>query len=76
MLALLPSSRYCSTNQHWRVGMSGVGCFGFGFHTTASVDIDVDPVSDRVLGLGLNAPGSSPAPYVQLSTAPCETFSR
>jgi len=44
----------------------------FRFHTTANVNIDVDPVSDRVLGLRLNAPSSSPAPYVQLSTAPCE----
>jgi len=68
MLALLPSSRYCSTNQHWRVGVSRVGSFGF--RTTASVDVDVDPVSDRVLGLRLNAPSSSPAPYVQLSTLP------
>jgi len=42
----------------------------FGFRTTASVDVDVDPVSDRALGLRLNAPSSSSAPYVQLSTPP------
>jgi len=69
MLVLLSSSRYCSTTQRWRVGVSRVGCFGFGFgfHRTARVDIDVEPVSEHVLMLKLNAPSPSSTPHVQLS---------
>jgi len=39
---------------------------GFGFDTTASGDVDVGPVSERVLRFRLNAL-SSPAPHVRLS---------
>jgi len=33
-----------------------VGCFSFGFYTTTAVNVDVEPVSERVLRSRLNAP--------------------
>jgi len=51
--------------QHQRVEVFSVGCFGFGFDTTASVDVDVEPVSERVLRFRLNTSRPSPAPHVQ-----------
>ena len=47
------------------IGVLSVGCLGFGFDTTAGVDVDVKPVIERVLRFGLNT--SSPTPYIQLS---------
>jgi len=41
--------------------------FWFGFDTTASGDVDVEPVSERVLRFRLNASSPSPAPHIQLS---------
>jgi len=41
--------------------------FRFRFHRTARVDVDVEPVSERVLMLNLNAPSPSSKPHVQLS---------
>ena len=43
-----------------------VGCFVFGFDTTASGDVDVEPVSKRMLRFRLNASSLS-APHIQLS---------
>jgi len=44
-----------------------VGCLGFGFHKTARVNVNVEPVSERVLMLKLNAPSPSSTPHVRLS---------
>jgi len=63
----LSSSRCCSTTQHRRVEVLSVGCLGFGFDTTAGVDVEVEPISERVLRFRLNASSPSPAPHVQLS---------
>ena len=52
--------------QHRRVEVLSVGCLGFGCDMTAGVDVDVEPVSERVLRFRLNASSSSPAPNVQL----------
>ena len=52
----LSNSKCCSTTQHRRVAVLSVGCFGFGFDTTAGVDVIVEPVSERVLSFKLNAP--------------------
>jgi len=47
---------YCSTTLHWYVGVLSVGCFGFGFYTTAGVNVDVEPVSEPMLRSRLNVP--------------------
>ena len=45
-----------------------VGYFGFGFHRTTRVDVDVEPVPEHDLMLKLNAPRSpSSTLHVQLS---------
>jgi len=51
-----------SASAYW-----GVECWmsRFGFDTTAGVDVDVEPVSERVLRFGLNTLSPSPAPHVQ-----------
>jgi len=61
----LSSSRCCSTSQHRRVVVSSVGCLDFGLDTTASVDVDVEPVSERMPRFRFNASSPSPAPHVQ-----------
>ena len=38
------------------LGVLSVGCFGFGFSTTAGVDVDVEQVSEHMLRSRLNAP--------------------
>jgi len=65
--ACLSSLRCFPTTQHRHVEVLSVGCFGFGFDTTASGNVDVEPVSERVLRFRLNASSPSPAPHIQLS---------
>jgi len=57
----LSSSRCCSTTQHRRVEVLSIGCLGFGFDTTAGVDVEVEPVLERVLRFRLNT--SSPSQH-------------
>ena len=61
----LSLSRYCSTTQHRLVEVSSVGCLDFGLDTTAGVDVDVEPVSERMPMFRLNTSSPSPAPHVQ-----------
>jgi len=61
----LSLSRYCSTTQHRLVEVSSVGCLDFGLDTTAGVDVDVEPVSERMPRFRLNTSSPSPAPHVQ-----------
>ena len=63
----LSSSRCCSMTQHRRVEVLSIGYVDFGFDMTAGVDVDVEPISERMPTFRLNASSSSPAPYVQLS---------
>jgi len=51
----LSGSSCCSTTQHRRVEVLSIGYLDFGFDTTAGVDVEVEPASERLPRFRLNA---------------------
>jgi len=62
--------QHFSTSSYSSVGALVLGCFGLGFDTTPSVDVDIEPISEHVLRLRMNGSSQRPSPHVQLLDDP------